>query len=81
MTKEQAIELIREALADVLAKKIGPLDAKTNLVTDGVVDSLDLMTFLLQLETRAGKKLKAIDENFTDFRVGTIADMITSDAG
>lgn len=79
MTRDLAIEHIRAALAEVLAKNVGPLDEKTNLVTDGVVDSLDLMNFLLQLETRIGKRLTAIDENFSDFRVSTLADLVVSE--
>lgn len=81
MNKEEAIEHIRAALAEVLAKNVGQLDEKTNLVTDGIVDSLDLMNFLLQLETSVGKKLKAIDESFSDFRVGTLADLIVREVG
>lgn len=78
MTRDLAIEHIRAALAEVLSKNVGPLDEQTHLVTGGVVDSLDLMNFLLQLETRIGKRLTAIDENFSDFRVGTLADLVVS---
>lgn len=81
MTRDQAKEFIRASLAEVLSKNLGDLDDNTHLVTDGVVDSLDLMNFLLHLETRIGTKLKSVDESFTDFRVGTLADLVVSEVG
>ncbi len=81
MSRDIALEHIRAALAEVLSKKVDKLDEKSHLIKDGIVDSLDLMNFLLQLENRIGKKLTAIDETFSDFRVGTLADLILAEAG
>ena len=81
MSRDIALEHIRAALAEVLSKKVDKLDEKSHLVNDGIVDSLDLMNFLLQLENRIGRKLTAIDETFSDFRVGTLADLIVAEAG
>lgn len=81
MSRDIALEHIRAALAEVLSKKVDKLDEKSHLIKDGIVDSLDLMNFLLQLENRIGRKLTAIDETFSDFRVGTLADLIVAEAG
>ena len=48
----------------------------THLVNDGIVDSLDSMSFLFELEQILGKKLNEIDETFDDFRVSRLVEII-----
>ncbi|MBI1385031.1 MAG: hypothetical protein GC150_08990 [Rhizobiales bacterium] len=80
MTRDEAIGHIRAALKEVLSKDLGQLSEATHLLQDNVLDSLDTMNFLFKLEKRIGKKLDVIDESFTDFRIGVIADLILSEA-
>ncbi|MBM7069031.1 hypothetical protein [Actibacterium sp. 188UL27-1] len=44
----------------------------SHLVDDGVLDSLDLMTFMFELEDVHGSKLEQVTETFDDYRVKTI---------
>ncbi|MGI9116412.1 MAG: phosphopantetheine-binding protein, partial [Gaiellales bacterium] len=67
---------ITKALAATVGSVDGELTEDTNLVEDGLLDSLDSMTFLFELENDLGSKLEAIDETYDDFRVGAIVDIV-----
>lgn len=56
----------------------GKVSMDTHLVNDGIVDSLDSMSFLFELEQILGKKLDEIDETFDDFRVSRLVEIINN---
>ncbi len=65
-----------KALTTTVGDVTGVITEDTNLVDDGMLDSLDSMTFLFELENDLGIKLQAIDETYEDFRVGSIVDIV-----
>jgi acyl carrier protein len=80
MTRAEAYGLIREALEEVSPAAAAKLSEECHLVKDGLVDSLDGMNFLFELEQRLDFKLKAIDEDFDDFRVSRLIDIVVEEA-
>lgn len=78
MTREDAIAAIRKALTATVGDVEGEITEDTNLVEDGMLDSLDSMTFLFELENDLGTKLEAIDETYDDFRVGALVDIVVA---
>lgn len=78
MTREDALAAITKALTTTVGDVDGTISEDTNLVDDGMLDSLDSMTFLFELENDLGMKLEAIDEAYEDFRVGSIIDIVVA---
>jgi acyl carrier protein len=76
MTREEALAAITKALTATVGSVDGDVTEETNLVDDGLLDSLDSMTFLFELENDLNTKLDAIDETYEDFRVGAIVDIV-----
>ena len=76
MTRDEALAVITKALIATVGSVDGDLAEDTNLVDDGLLDSLDSMTFLFELENDLNTKLDAIDETYEDFRVGSIVDIV-----
>jgi acyl carrier protein len=76
MTRDEALAVITKALIATVGSVDGDLAEDTNLVDDGLLDSLDSMTFLFELENDLGSKLEAIDETYDDFRVGALVDIV-----
>lgn len=76
MTREEALAAITKALTATVGSVDGDVTEETNLVEDGLLDSLDSMTFLFELENDLNTKLEAIDETYEDFRVGAIVDIV-----
>ena len=76
MTREEALAAITKALTATVGSVDGEVTEDTNLVEDGLLDSLDSMTFLFELENDLDTKLDAIDETYEDFRVGSIVDIV-----
>ena len=72
MTRDEALAVITKALIATVGSVDGDLAEDPNLVDDGLLDSLDSMTFLFELENDLGSKLEAIDETYDDFRVGAL---------
>lgn len=70
MDSNEALNLIKKALnatnADFSEESIN-LD--TDLILEGILDSLDAMSFLFELEGIIDKKIVEIDEDFDDFKV------------
>ncbi len=70
MNQKDALIAIKKALNSTQAEysdesiKLG-----TNLIEDGILDSLDAMSFLFELETIIDKKITEIDEEFEDFTI------------
>lgn len=78
MTREGALTAITKALTTTVGDVDGTIGEDTNLVDEGMLDSLDSMTFLFELENDLGLKLEAIDETYEDFRVGSIVDIVVA---
>jgi acyl carrier protein len=76
MTRDEALAVITKALIATVGSVDSDLAEDTNLVDDGLLDSLDSMTFLFELENDLGSKLEAIDETYDDFRVGALVDIV-----
>jgi acyl carrier protein len=76
MTREEALERIKKALDTTVGDAAGDITEGTDLVGDGMLDSLDSMTFLFELEQDLGTKLEAIDETYEDFRVSALVDIV-----
>ena len=76
MTRDEALERIKKALDTTVGESAGDISESTDLVGDGLLDSLDSMTFLFELEQDLGTKLEAIDETYEDFRVSAIVDIV-----
>jgi len=76
MTREEALAAITKALTATVGSVDADVTEETNLVDDGLLDSLDSMTFLFELENDLNTKLEAIDETYEDFRVGSIVDIV-----
>lgn len=67
MTEAQALDNIRAALAKTLNRDSVAIDTATDLIGDGIMDSLDSMVFLMELSTRTGRDVpddKATDPEF-----------------
>ena len=77
MSPEAAFDLIKQALDAASPGKSASLTMGSDLVKDGIVDSLDSMNFLFELEGLTGKKLDKIDETFDDFRVTRLVEILT----
>ncbi len=76
MTRDEALAVITKALIATVGSVDSDLAEDTNLVDDGLLDSLDSMTFLFELENDLGSKFEAIDETYDDFRVGALVDIV-----
>ena len=76
MTRDEALAAVTKALAATVGDVTGTITEDTNLVDDGILDSLYSMTFLFELENDLGSKLEAIDETYDDFRVGSLVDIV-----
>lgn len=73
-----AYETIIEALEKTTPGVSSKVTMETDLIKDEVIDSLDSMSFLFELEEIIGKKLDAIDENFTDFRMLRLVEIVAA---
>lgn len=79
MTDNEAFDLIRQALEQTKAGSSEKVTMETDLVADGILDSLDSMNFLFELETALGQPISSIDETFDDFRVATLVELIVKE--
>jgi hypothetical protein len=79
MTQDQALELIKQALLKAVPKaKVSHLQLQDHLIKDGIIDSLDSMAFLYELEALCSEPLKSIDDQFSDFRIGRLVEIVSS---
>jgi acyl carrier protein len=76
MTEQDALALIRSCVEQVAAGKGDGVTLDTDLVADGLLDSLDVMSFLFELEQALGRKLEAITEEYQDFRVSALVRLL-----
>lgn len=78
MTGEQALAMIDEALRRSVNKPLQPMDTSADLVKEGYLDSLDAMAFLYELEQIHGRPLEQIGEDYSDFRVASLVEILMS---
>lgn len=71
MDKQTALGHIKTALNIVVEGAGDGVDETTDL-SDGVIDSLDQMTFLFELEQLIGSKIEEIDEEYTDYTIAAL---------
>jgi acyl carrier protein len=77
MTKDQALGLISAALCKTLNKDTVTIDDKTDLIRDGIIDSLDSMVFLMELSAKIGKEVSDEDANDPEFfRVSQLVEFV-----
>lgn len=76
MTNEEAFEIIQKALEEVEADSSKDVTTDTDLAEDEILDSLDLVSFLYELEVLVGKKIEAITEDYDDFKVSSLVKLV-----
>tara|TARA_B100001093_G_scaffold499720_1_gene549280 strand:+ start:3179 stop:3421 length:243 start_codon:yes stop_codon:yes gene_type:complete len=77
MNQEDALNTIKKALNSTQAEYSDEsIKLDTNLIDEGILDSLDAMSFLFELETIIDKKITEIDEEFEDFNVGKFVEIL-----
>ena len=79
MNQADAKSLIGQAL-QTLGVYDDTLDDDTDLIGDGIIDSLDAMMFLFELEKIVGRRISTIDETYNDFTVSALATALIDDA-
>ena len=79
MNEKEALDLVQKCIEAASTSYDGrAINRETNLVDEGILDSLDTLAFVFELETHIGKKIPEIDEDFDDFRVSTFVEFLTA---
>lgn len=77
MNQKDALIAIKNALNSTQAEYSDEsIKLDTNLIEDGILDSLDAMSFLFELETIIDKKITEIDEEFEDFTIARFVEIL-----
>jgi len=76
MSNERAFEILKDCLAKVVNSDISAIGPDTDLIEDGIIDSLDSMSLLFEIEQKIGEKLPEITDDYEDFRVGSLVDIV-----
>jgi acyl carrier protein len=76
MTHQEAFSMIVQALEKAVPGTSSKVTMETHLVGDGIIDSLDLMAFLYELERDCGDSLDEINDDFKDYRVVRLVEML-----
>ncbi|CAB4863936.1 MAG: acyl carrier protein [Actinomycetes bacterium] len=80
MTRGEAVDMVREHLAEELGIDATEIAESSNLRDDLEADSLDLYTLLQEIEDRLGIKIS--DEKAAEIEtVGQVVDMILAEQG
>ena len=79
MNATESVALIKKALisAEVDIKDYS-LNEDTDLIEEGILDSLDAMTFLFHLEKEVNEKISEIDDEFDDFTISTLIQILSN---
>lgn len=77
MDKTEALTLISDCVALVNPSAAEQVTEQSNLVDDGILDSLDAMTFVFNIEKRLGRKLNSVSNENSAFSVTHILSEIT----
>ena len=76
MNRTEAFELIIDSLKKAANIDGSAFSENTDLLKEKIIDSLDSMTLLFEIENTLGVKLD-IEEDFEDFQISTLIDLIT----
>ena len=77
MDQQQALISIKKALNSTQAEySENELNLDTNLIDEGILDSLDAMSFLFELESVIDKKITEIDEEFDNFTISKFVEIL-----
>ena len=77
MNQKDALIAIKNALNSTQAEYSDEsIKLDTNLIEDGILDSLDAMSFLFELERIIDKKITEIDEEFEDFTIAKFVEIL-----
>ncbi len=79
MNATESVSLIKKALisAEVDIEDYS-LNEDTDLIEEGILDSLDAMTFLFHLEKEVNEKISEIDDEFDDFTISTLIQILSN---
>ena len=79
MNATESVSLIKKALisAEVDIEDYS-LNEDTDLIEEGISDSLDAMTFLFHLEKEVNEKISEIDDEFDDFTIATLIQILSN---
>ena len=79
MNATESVALIKKALisAEVDLEDYS-LNEDTDLIEEGILDSLDAMTFLFHLEKEVNEKISEIDDEFDDFTIATLIQILSN---
>ena len=78
MNAKESFNLIKKALfAAEVNIDDNSLDEDTDLIEEGILDSLDAMTFLFHLEKEVNQKISEIDDEFDDFKISTLVQILS----
>ena len=79
MNATESVSLIKKALisAEVDIEDYS-LNEDTDLIEEGILDSLDAMTFLFHLEKEVNEKITEIDDEFDDFTIATLIQILSN---
>ena len=77
MEKNKAIEYIKKTLelSEIELDDIS-ITMETDLLEDGILDSLDAMTFLFNLEKNVNTIIVEIDDDFNDFKISSLVSIL-----
>ena len=79
MNATESVSLIKKALisAEVDIEDYS-LNEDTDLIEEGILDSLDAMTFLFHLEKEVNEKISEIDDECDDFTIATLIQILSN---
>lgn len=79
MEKNEAIDYIKKTLelSEIELDDIS-IGMETDLLEDGILDSLDAMTFLFNLEKNMNTKIVEIDDDFNDFKISSLVSILSN---
>jgi acyl carrier protein len=80
MSRETLLQIVIESVLAVNEDHDGTITEDTDLVGDKILDSLDSMNFLFELEKRLDRQIEGINEDYDDFRVASILNLIDTEA-
>ena len=77
MPQERAFEILQDCLAKVVSTDLSAVGDETDLIEEGVIDSLDSMSLLFEIEKTIGTKMPEIAGDYEDFRVKELVAIIS----
>lgn len=75
MNREEALKLVLNAYQKATKSEPEGISEQTDLIEEGLIDSLDSMTVLFEIEDALGAKL-SVDEDYDDYKVSSLVDLV-----